>query len=174
MPTPSRASLAQIIDAGREIVEGSGASGLTMQAVAERVGVRAPSLYKKIADRDELLRAVTGATLEDLSVRLESAGDDIAELARVYRSYAHERPEAFRMMSTVSMPVDALRQPVEPLLRACARVFGEEDALNAARFAVSWVTGFVQMEFAGAFRLGGDVDVAFEYGLRRLGSGLHP
>ena len=76
--------------------------------------------------------------------------------------------------STVSMPVDALRQPVEPLLRACARVFGEEDALNAARFAVSWVTGFVQMEFAGAFRLGGDVDVAFEYGLRRLGSGLHP
>ncbi|MBN9178046.1 MAG: WHG domain-containing protein [Microbacterium sp.] len=172
MPTPPRASLAQIIDAGREIVEVSGPAGLTMQAVAERVGVRAPSLYKKVADRDALLRAVAGATLDDLSARLESTGDDLAALARVYRAFAHEHPEAFRLMSAVPMPVEVLRRSADPLLRACTRIVGEADALDAARFAVAWVTGFLQMELAGAFRLGGDVDGAFEYGVRRLAVSL--
>ena len=41
-----------------------------------------------------------------------------------------------------------------------------------ATFAVGLVNVIVGV--AELVRLGGDVDVAFEYGLRRLGSGLHP
>jgi hypothetical protein len=33
---------------------------------------------------------------------------------------------------------------------------------------VAWIHGFVSMELAGAFRLGGDVQVAFDYGLERI------
>ncbi|HBF81970.1 MAG TPA: TetR family transcriptional regulator, partial [Streptomyces sp.] len=38
-------------------------------------------------------------------------------------------------------------------------------ALDAARLVTAWATGFIEMEISGAFRLGGDVDRAFEYGL---------
>ena len=49
---------------------------------------------------------------------------------------------------------------------------GTDAALEAARLVTAWATGFIEMELAGAFRLGGDLDRAFEYGLERLERGL--
>ncbi|WP_412159619.1 helix-turn-helix domain-containing protein, partial [Pantoea sp. SIMBA_079] len=54
MPTPEKTSRTAIVAAGRVLIESGGLDGLTMQAVAERVGVRAPSLYKRVRDRREL------------------------------------------------------------------------------------------------------------------------
>jgi hypothetical protein len=33
---------------------------------------------------------------------------------------------------------------------------------------VAWAHGFITMELAGAFRLGGDVDQAWDFGLDRI------
>lgn len=172
MPTPERTSSAAIVAAGREIIESGGPSGLTMHAVAERVGVRAPSLYKRFRDRDALLAAVAEATVLALTERLDAAGDDLSALARTYRTFAHAQPEGFRLMFTASAPEAALHRSSEPILRACAALVGEADALAAARLFTAWATGFLQMELAGAFRLGGDVDEAFDYGLARIVTGL--
>lgn len=172
MPTPERTSSAAIVAAGREILEDAGAAGLTMQAVAARVGVRAPSLYKRIKDRDALLSAVAESAVDDLADRLEANGADLTAAARAYRAFAHEHPEALRLIFTDSAPVQALERASAPVLRAAAALVGDPEALNAARLFTAWATGFLQMELAGAFRLGGDVDEAFEYGLRRLISGM--
>ena len=56
----------------------------------------------------------------------------------------------------------------EALLRTAAELAGRDQALEAARTVVAWATGFINMELAGAFRLGGDVDRAFAYGIDRL------
>src|SRR5919112_4567208 len=98
MPTPDRTSLEAIVDAGRALLEADGVGGLTMQAVAERVGVRAPSLYKRIRNRDELVARIAEATLDELRMRLDDAADprvadpgaDLARLARAVRAFAHE------------------------------------------------------------------------------------
>ncbi|MBT2474678.1 WHG domain-containing protein [Microbacterium sp. ISL-103] len=172
MPTPERTSLAAIVAAGRVILESSGPTGLRMQAVAERVGVRAPSLYKRIRDRDALLSAVAEASADALTSRLTAAGDGLTDLAAAYRGFAHEHPEAFRLLFTASAPEDALHRTSAPVLRACATLVGSEHALDAARLFTAWATGFLQMELAGAFRLGGDVDAAFDYALSRIIAGL--
>lgn len=172
MPTPERTSVEEIVSAGREILEVAGPAGLTMQAVATHVGVRAPSLYKRVRDRDALHAAVAAASIDALTARLEAAGDDIGALARAYRRFAHEHPEGFRIMFTIAAPHDALERSAAPLIRAASALVGEEDALDAARLFTAWATGFLQMELSGAFRLGGDVDRAFDYGLRRLTAGL--
>lgn len=186
MPTPDRTSLAAIVAAGREILEHAGPSGLTMQAVATKVGVRAPSLYKRVKNRDALLVAVAEATIDELAEHLTAAAahtdlaaadgtsETLIALARAYRDYAHAQPEAFRLMFTASAPLDALERAAAPVLGVARELVGDAESLNAARLVTAWMTGFLQMELAGAFRLGGDVDEAFEYGLDRLLGGLHP
>ena len=58
MPTPPRTSLPEIVAAGRSILEADGLGGLTMQRVAEEVGVRSPSLYKRVRSRGDLIRLI--------------------------------------------------------------------------------------------------------------------
>ncbi|WP_431805616.1 TetR/AcrR family transcriptional regulator [Microbacterium paraoxydans] len=172
MPTPERTTTAAVVAAGREILEDAGPAGLTMQAVANRVGVRAPSLYKRFADRDALLLAVATASVDELGSRLDAAGHDLAALATAYRAFAHERPEGFRLMFATEIPQESLERAAAPVVRACAAAVGDEDALDAARLFTAWATGFLQMELAGAFRMGGDIDRAYAYGLRHLVDGL--
>jgi AcrR family transcriptional regulator len=179
LPTPARTSTDEIVSAGRAILDAEGLDGLTMARVAATVGVRAPSLYKRVRDRGELVRLIGNDVAGELTRTLDTAaasGDpavDLRAIARAFRAWAVAHPEAFHLL------FDRLPEPqrVDPevnarsaaaLLRTTAVLAGEEHALEAARMVVAWATGFLNMELAGAFRLGGDVDAAFDYGVERL------
>ncbi|MCR2827955.1 TetR/AcrR family transcriptional regulator [Microbacterium sp. zg.Y909] len=172
MPTPERTSLPAIVAAARDLLEEGGATRVSMQAVAERVGVRAPSLYKRVRDRDALLQLVVEATVTDLGAHLAASDGTLAGLARAYRAFGHARPQAFRLMYASSPEQLSLERASEPVLHAARAAVGNERALDAARLLTAWATGFVSMELAGAFRLGGDIDAAFDYGLDRLDAAL--
>jgi hypothetical protein len=60
----------------------------------------------------------------------------------------------------------------QAVVRTAGSLAGSDDALDAARTFVAWANGFIGMELAGAFRLGGDVDRAFEYGIDRIGAAV--
>lgn len=157
MPTPDRTSLDEIVAAARELLE---QDSLTMQAVADRVGVQAPSLYKRVRSRDALVQLVADATLHDLA-RIDG---DIHAVAAAFRAFAKERPAAFRLvMGGVSSSL--IGAASEPILRAAAALSGPQSALLAARTFTAWATGFITMELNGGFNLDGDVDEAWEYGL---------
>lgn len=207
MPTPERTSLDAIVGAGRDILEADGLGGLTMQAVAERVGVRAPSLYKRVRNRSDLVRLIAASSVAELGRRLDAetvpisggaagrdgtgatgATDDsagtraeiaeVARLARVVRRFAHEQPAAYRLVFSPGeesgLEVETLREASAPLLAVAGRLAGPDHALDAARTLTAWITGFVSMELSGAFRLGGDVDRAFEFGVDRIAAALAP
>lgn len=172
MPAPERTSLAQIVAAGRDLLEVGGPASLTMQAVAERVGVRAPSLYKRVRDRDALLGLVAAATVDELGQRLASSDGTLAGVARAYRAFAHERPEGFRLLLSAEADAEALARASAPMMRAVEELVGGADVLEGARLVTAWATGFISMELAGAFRMGGDLEVAFEFGIARMSAAL--
>jgi AcrR family transcriptional regulator len=172
MPTPDRTSLDAIVLAARDLLETEGLSALTMQVVAQRVGVRAPSLYKRVESRDRLIQLVAEATLTDLAERLDAAPNAL-ELANRFRAFGHERPEAFRLAMSpgAGIPVAGLEfgaAASQPILRLARRLAGEEHALEAARLFTAWAVGFVGMELNGGFNLGGSVDAAWEFGVTRI------
>ena len=181
MPTPEKTTREAIVAAGRELVESLGVEGLTMQAVAERVGVRAPSLYKRVRDRTELLELVVEANMDDLAGRMsaqdhEDPGERLTAIAEVLRSFAHERPVGYTLVfgahgAPRPQPSSAVRT-VAPLLDAVAAITGPEHALDGARLLTAWATGFLTMELGDRLRMGGDLDAAWRWGLERILAGL--
>lgn len=178
MPAPERTTTAAVVAAGRAIVEAQGVDALTMQAVADRVGVRAPSLYKRVARRDALLAAVVAAALDDLVAAITDASgagaprERLVAIATATRAFAHANPVGFGLVfapSPASRPeVTALEEAAAPLLAVTRDLVGDAAALDAARLVTAWLHGFLAMELGGAFQLGGDVDRAFAYGLERI------
>ena len=182
-PACARTSYDDIVAAGREILEAGGLDAVTMLAVAERVGVRAPSLYKRFADRGALIAAIGGAALKDLADELEPlardpiprrASRDRGSLSRVRAA----QPPSVR--APLHEPAGGSRPPAEltaassePLLYVTERLVGPERALEAARLVTAFAHGFVSMEISGAFRLGGDVDEAYRYGVGVLVDALN-
>lgn len=179
MPTPSRTSVDGIVAAGRAILEADGLDALTMQRVAGAVGVRSPSLYKRVHGRRDLIRLIANDVARELAVTLDAAaaGNDagarLGALANAFRRYALVHPGAYGLLFA-RLPEDARVDPElnarasAALLRTAGELAGPAHALEAARTVVAWAHGFVSMELAGAFRLGGDVDRAFSYGVERL------
>jgi AcrR family transcriptional regulator len=183
MPTPARTSLDEIIAAGQTILEEGGLDGLTMRRVAVAVGIRPPSLYKRIRDRGDLVRLIVDRSLRELTDRLDAvigSGDprqDLVALAHVFREFARSRPETYgllfaRLPETSRVDPETNARASQAILRTAAELAGPDDALEAARTVVAWAHGFISMELAGAFRLGGDVERAFAFGIDRLATAI--
>jgi AcrR family transcriptional regulator len=182
-PAPARTSTDAIVTAARRILERDGLAGLTMRSVAEAVGVRGPSLYKRLPDREALLRAVADSVVADLARTMSKAAgtDDPAADVRTavldYRTFVQRNPNGYRLLFT-DLPSGARPDPAilaalgEPLVAAMTRLAGESGALEAARTVVAWAHGFLTMELAGAFRLGGDLEIAYLFGIETILAGV--
>ena len=182
-PAPARTSLTAIVAAARRILEADGLSSVTMRSVAEAVGVRGPSLYKRLPDRAALIRAVSEAVVDDLASTLAGAtatDDSRADLRAVairYRRFVKDNPNGYRLLFA-DQPIDEGPDPArlaatgQPVLEAMVRLVGDGPALEAARTLVAWAHGFVSMELAGAFRLGGDIETAYAFGIEAILAGV--
>ena len=183
MPTPARTSLDEIIAAAWTILEMDGIEALTMQRVAGAVGVRPPSLYKRVQSRGDLVRLLIEDVYRRLAAAIDGAagsGDprrDLAAVARAFRAFAHAHPRAYDLVfgpirEGWRPDLATLAPANSAVLSIAASLAGADHALEGARMIVAWAHGFVSMELAGAFRLGGDVDEAFTFGIERLAVAL--
>ena len=177
MPAHAQTSTAAIVAAGRRLLEERGVEALTMQDVAVAVGVRAPSLYKRVSGRSDLLRLILEDVADELTAMTDAAagsGDPAADLramAAAYRRFAHSNPVAYTLMYAPQAPPGATERSARssaPLLRVVAELAGPQHMLLAARMIVAWANGFIMMELAGAFRLGGDIEQAWSFGLDQV------
>lgn len=180
MPTPAKTSREALVGIGLSIIEQAGADGLTIAAVAQAAGVKGPSLYKHFADREALLGAVVIAVLHELEAVLRrdikgrTPKQRLRSLATSYRRFARHSPHHYAMIYRKRAADDprlaaALQFSVKPLFEELeAAGVAPKHILVLSRTLVAFLHGFVSMEIAEAFRLGGNVDEAFEDGLSTI------
>ncbi|MFI1582051.1 TetR/AcrR family transcriptional regulator [Embleya sp. NPDC020630] len=172
----------EIVAAARELLEGEGPEAVSMRRIAERIGIKAPSLYKHFADKSAVESALIAQAMAEMAEVLEaaeaasagsagSAGsaaggsrlERITALAGAYRAYALAHPYLYRLMSGQPLDRAALPSGLEeraaaPLMRA---VGGDHDA---ARAVWGFAHGMVSLELAGRFPPGADLSGAWARG----------
>jgi AcrR family transcriptional regulator len=173
-----KTSAAKIVAAAKRLVHKSGVEALSMQAVAALVGIRPPSLYKHFADRAALIQAVrleAAVQMHDAYAAAATSGEsrrDLHAIAHAQRAFARRSPHLYALVMSASPGYDLSAKEndelLAPLLELVRRFGDPRRVVESARLLVSFVHGFSQMEAAGAFRLGGDLDASFEFGLVRV------
>lgn len=97
----------QIVEAARILLERDGWQTLSMRALGDQLGIKAPSLYKHFTSKDALRAALASIALAESGVRLHaavSAGGGVAELLNAYRRQAHANPHLYRLATTGQLP----------------------------------------------------------------------
>ncbi|MEZ5229830.1 MAG: TetR/AcrR family transcriptional regulator [Acidimicrobiales bacterium] len=93
----------QILDAALEIFVERGFLGATMDDIGEAVGMRAPSLYKHVRNKQELLAALMSRSINDvhraLEAAVESTDDPVLRLRRAFE--AHVRYHAVHRLDAL-------------------------------------------------------------------------
>jgi AcrR family transcriptional regulator len=152
----------KIVAAAQGLLEREGPEALTMRRLAAEVGIRAPSLYKHFADKAAVEQALVAGGLNELGGLMArwsaERGGDLGRIARGYRRHALEHAHLYRLM-TERPSAGAEDGSVEPLVA----LLGDRDR---ARAAWAFAHGMVQLELAGRFPPGADLDGAWEAGLR--------
>jgi AcrR family transcriptional regulator len=163
-----------VVNEAERLVDEVGLSRLTMAGVAERLGVRQPSLYKHVENLDDLrhslaLRAKTqlAAVIGRASVGRAGA-DAVISMSRAYRAFAHEHPGRYASAQRAPVPGDAADEAasaavVEVVFDILAGFeLRGDDAVDAARALRSALHGFVALEASGGFGLPVEIGESFE------------
>lgn len=142
-----------------------------MRALAERLGIRAPSLYKHFASKEVLEAALISQGFREqgalFAAALQASREPIAAMAEVYRSYARDHPHLYRLMYDRSLNRSLLtpgseQSAVAPVVQAAG---GDQDL---ARAIWAFAHGMTILELNGRFPAGADLDAAWQTGLTAL------
>jgi len=179
VPTPAKTSQADLIGIGLALATEGGADAVTIAAVAQAAGVKGPSLYKHFADRETLLTAIEIAVLYELEavlrkVKGRTPRQRIVGMAHAYRAFGHVAPQRYGLVYRKNVADDPAL--AEACLFSAKPLFEELEGaglppsriLPVSRTLVAFLHGFVSMEIAQAFRLGGSLDEAFEAALETI------
>ena len=167
MAEPLTTRAREIVTAARELLDQHGTDALTMRRLAERLGVRAPSLYKHLPDKAALEVAVIVTGLEDLATALDrarhAAEEPATALAAAYRAFALAHPHLYLLMTNRPLPREQLPASVED--QAAAPVLQTLGNLARARAFWAFAHGMVVLELAGRFPPDADLDSAWQAGI---------
>jgi AcrR family transcriptional regulator len=189
MPVP-RAGLSggEVVAAAAGLADEIGYAGLTMGLLAERLGVRTPSLYKHVGGLDDLQHQLATLAMTEVGEVIRDAvqglagADALAALLHAIRGYVTQHPG--RYMATAGGGGAVLRGPDDPLLAASARVLAtiaavlrgygiaEAEMDHAIRTIRCTIHGFAMLEASGGFQWSNDPDESFEWMIRFIDRGL--
>jgi AcrR family transcriptional regulator len=181
-------SRAAVVEEAGALADEGGLENLSLVDLAERLGIRKPSLYNHVAGIGDLRRELALAGLRELGRSLSratagKAGEEgLFALAEAYRTFVKQRPglyEATVRSYRLSDPDNAelgtaeeeALEPVLAVLASCG-IRGREEAIHVARGLRSVAHGFATLEEAGGFGMSVDQNESFRRLVSAYATGL--
>lgn len=178
---------ATVVAAGAALADEVGLAQLTMGSLAERLGVRTPSLYKHVAGQDDLNRRIAVLALGQAAdviggaIQGYAGRDALAAAARAFRAFVVEHPGRYAATIGVepSGPDDPLAVEGQRSLDAFRAVLrgydvAPADVDHALRMLRSLCHGFATLQASNGFQWSADIDESFEWLIAFADRGLRP
>ncbi len=176
---------AAVVAAGAALADEVGFAELSMGELAERVGVRAPSLYKHVTSQDDLNRRIAALALTEAADAVGAAtqgwsgSDALAAAARAFRDFVLTHPGRYAATIGVAPtgPDDPIAVAGDRLLGSFTAVLraypvGPDDVGHALRALLSFFHGFATLQSAHGFQWSADIDDSFEWLIALVDRGL--
>lgn len=162
----------RVLEAAVALVDEVGFEGLTMRALGDACGVRAMSLYRYVANKDDLLDGIQEAIVAEMQPLPPGLGwrESVEAMAREFRRVLARHPHAIPLFVRPAASEGAflaLERVIEILVGAG---FDDLDALRAFQAMLAFVVGQAMWQFTPEGER--EVDDEFEFGLELLLLGL--
>jgi AcrR family transcriptional regulator len=166
---------AAVVEEAARLIDEEGIEQLSLGRLAERLGVRTPSLYNHVAGLPGLKRDLTVYCLRELIGPLTRAvigkarAEAIFALFDAYLAYAREKPGRYLLTLQAPPPDDKewrqLGEQALDIVRAILEPYrlDEEATIHAIRGLRVIIRGAVEMEMAGAFAMPISLDDSFHW-----------
>jgi AcrR family transcriptional regulator len=183
-PRTAKLSRDAIVNAALSFLDREGWDALTINALANQLGTKGPSLYNHVHSLDDLRRTVRMRVVGDIIEMLNTVGqgrtpdDAVMVMAAAYRSYAHHHPGRYSAFTRMPLGGDdpeftqATHDAAAPVISVLASYgLDNEAGFFAALEFWSAMHGFVLLEMTGVMS-GIDTDAVFTDMVMRLAAGM--
>jgi AcrR family transcriptional regulator len=161
-----------VVSAAAELSDAEGLEAVTLARLAERLGIRAPSLYAHIEGLADLRRRLGARGARELAAALAEAAagrsrlDALTAIATTYRAYARDHPGMYVAMQRAPEEDGEASAAARDLIRIVLAAIGgyplaEEDAIHAVRIIRAALHGFVSLEREGGFGIPLSIEETF-------------
>lgn len=173
-----------ILKTAVDLADAEGIANVTLKALAEKLGVKPPSLYKHINGLEELNKALMLYGWKSLEKKVTRAAvgkskeDAIRAIFYAYRDYVKEHPGVFEAMQWYNMyQSEENLQATEEVVAVLFQVLSaydlqEEQKVHIVRMFRVFLQGFLMVEIHGGFGNPVSITESFDFSLEILLNGI--
>lgn len=173
-----------ILKTAADLADAEGIANVTLKALAEKLGVKPPSLYKHINGLEELNKSLMLYGWKSLEKKVTRAAvgkskeDAIRAIFYAYRDYVKEHPGVFEAMQWYNMyQSEENLQATEEIVAVLFQVLSaydlqEEQKVHIVRMFRVFLQGFLMVEIHGGFGNPVSITESFDFSLEILLNGI--
>jgi AcrR family transcriptional regulator len=151
-----------------DLLVSRGPTALSMRNLALALHIKAPSLYKHIDGKEDLIAYLQMRGLTSFRDFVSLAGNTSREKALAYRKWSLKNPYLYDITTRSPLLREKLPLGLEDSLSAIIVSFAGGDR-EKARAIWGLLHGMVDLELAGRFPKGADLDLMWDQAIKMIG-----
>jgi len=167
MPVRKMINRQVICDAALRIIAMSSVDSLSMRTLGKALGIKAPSLYDHVKNRDEVIALVQGWGLLDFGNGFAAAGPSVRDKIVFYRQWAMANPKLYPVVFQQKLHRDLLPQALEEEVLALVIVAAGGSHIQA-RAIWAQLHGLIDLELQDRFPADADINATWEQAIASI------